>query len=147
MLIWCDEASRRSAVPARTKKERPKSVIGNDEEGFARTWRTKTYSGREKRGSKTSCNPKPTDHTSRYRYGYRTVVRCCMGALYGCARISFQVPYTLRTVLISLLPCAQAEGSTSQEGFETFEQLTPSVQTNDYILLSPSVQTNDYIIP
>ena len=28
----------------------PKSVIGNDEGGFARTWRTKTYSGREKGG-------------------------------------------------------------------------------------------------
>ena len=28
----------------------------------------------------------------------------------------------------------QAEGSTSQEGFETFEQLTPRVQTNDYII-------------
>ena len=41
----------------------PKSVIGNDEGGFARTWRTKTYSGRERGGgSKTSCNPKPTDH-------------------------------------------------------------------------------------
>ena len=60
----------------------------------------------------------------------------------------------------------QAEGSTFQEGFETFEQLTPRVRTNDYIIpqcsnerlyyplvfertiiLSPSVQTNDYIIP
>ena len=60
----------------------------------------------------------------------------------------------------------QAEGSTSQEGFESFERLTPRVQTNDYIIpqcsnerlyyplvfkrtiiLSPSVQTNDYIIP
>ena len=28
----------------------PKSVIGNDEGGFARTWRTKTYSGRERGG-------------------------------------------------------------------------------------------------
>ena len=46
----------------------PKSVIGNDEGGFARTWRTKTYSGREKGGSKTSCNPKPTD---QYSYEYR----------------------------------------------------------------------------
>ena len=53
----------------------PKSVIGNDEGGFARTWRTKTYSGREKGGgSKTSGNPKPTDQFCRiFSRLYRTV--------------------------------------------------------------------------
>ena len=36
--------------------------------------------------------------------------------------------------LNNLISLTQAEGSTShQEGFEAFEQLTPGVQTNDYI--------------
>ena len=47
---WAGAANFDYAEEHRGASPYPKSVIGNDEGGFARTWRTKTYSGREKGG-------------------------------------------------------------------------------------------------